>query len=775
MKFSIFGLVTIAAVGGLPAQRYSGAADIDRAIEAAIEAKEIPGAVVLVGRGSVVQFRKAYGSRSIEPARTRMTVDTIFDAASLTKVVATTSCVMKLFEQGRIRLNDPVTRYLPEFQNGSSAITVRQLLTHFSGLRPDLDLEPAWSGYETGIEKALVDKPVAKPGETFIYSDINFILLGEIVHRLSGKPLDVYARELLFVPLTMRDTMFKPPVTLRPRIAPTERDASGKPLRGVVHDETTRFMGGVAGHAGMFTTAADLSRFAQMILNGGTWGKARLFQAATIRKFTEAQTPADQPELRGLGWDIDSRFSANRGELFPIGSHGHTGFTGTSMWIDPASKSYVILLTNSVHPVRRPAISSLRSRVATIVAARAGIKLAGAQITGYNETMVGVRRTVARNGHTLSGLDVLARDSFAAIKGKKVGLITNQTGIDRHGRRNVDVMKAAGVDVKALYSPEHGISGTADHDQIGHGRDESTGIPIFSLYQNSNRRPTAEMLKGIDVLVFDIQDIGARFYTYMCTLLNVMEEAGKLGIPVMVLDRPNPITGVRVEGPMLDDDLQSFIGCYSLPLRHGMTIGEIATMAAAERGWPVKLEVVKMEGWQRGDWFDSTGLIWVNPSPNMRSLNAAVLYPGVGMLENSKNYSVGRGTDSPFEQVGAEWIKGPELADYLNGRHIPGARFYATSFSPASSNLAGKQLEGVRFVVTDRDRFIAVRLGLELAGAYLKLYPGKMSLETNLKLIGNRALAKALEEGVDPRAAAESLEEPVKDFLNRREKYLLYR
>jgi uncharacterized protein YbbC (DUF1343 family)/CubicO group peptidase (beta-lactamase class C family) len=756
-------------------QRYAGAADITRAIQDSIDAGEIPGAVVQVGRGPAVLMRRAIGSRALEPRKEPMTVDTVFDAASLTKVVATTSCIMKLWEQGRIRLNDPVTRYLPEFQAGSSAITVRHLLTHFSGLRPDVDLVPAWTGHETGIQKALIDKPVAAPGETFIYSDINFILLGEIVHRLSGKPLDVYAREILFRPLGMRDTMFKPPAALRPRIAPTERDLDGRPLRGTVHDETTRFMGGVAGHAGMFTTAADLSRFAQMILNGGALGKTRLFQPATIRKFTEPQTPPDQPVLRGLGWDIDSRFSGNRGELFPIGSHGHTGFTGTSLWLDPASRTYVILLANSVHPVRKPAITSLRARVATIAAVHAGIKLAAARLTGYNETMAGARRSVARNGYTLTGLDVLARDSFARLKGKRVGVITNHTGLDREGRRNVDLMLAAGVKVAALYAPEHGIQGTRDDDGIGHATDERTGLPIFSLYQGEKREPTGEMLSGIDLLIFDIQDVGARFYTYMCTMLNAMREAGRAGLPVMILDRPNPITGVHVEGPMLDDDLRSFIGCHSLPLRHGMTLGEIAAMVNDEDRLGVKLEVVKMEGWQRGDWFDSTGLVWVNPSPNMRSLNAALLYPGVAMLESSRNYSVGRGTDSPFEQVGAEWIRGPELANYLNSRHIPGVRVYATRFSPASSNLAGKPVEGIRLVVIDRDRFSSTRFGIELAGALTKLYPGKLSIETNLRLIGNRAVAAALTEGTDPRLVAEAGHESLSEFLRRRDKYLLYR
>ncbi|MEK7753030.1 MAG: serine hydrolase, partial [Acidobacteriota bacterium] len=461
---------------------------------------------------------------------------------------------MKLFEEGKIRLNDPVTRYLPAFQDGKSDITVRHLLTHFSGLRPDLDLEPAWSGYETGIQKALIDQPAGPPGVRFVYSDINFILLGEMVRQLSGQTLPDYAREKIFEPLGMRDTMFRPSESLRGRIAPTERLAgASESLRGVVHDETTRYMGGIAGHAGLFTTADDLAKFAEMMINRGERDGVRVLSSATVQKFTTPQSPADQPILRGGGWDMDSAYSSNRGELFPIGSFGHTGFTGTSLWIDPVSKSYVVLLANSVHPQRRPPITSLRGRVATAAAAALGIDLAGVALTGYNETIVGagLRRAVNRNVQALTGLDVLAAERFAPLKGKRAGLITNHTGLDRDGRRNIDAMIEAGVNLTALYSPEHGIGGREDRQDIGDSRDSKTGIPIYSLYQGENRKPSDQMLRQVDLLVFDIQDVGARFYTYMCTMRNAMIEAARLKLPFWVLDRPNPITGVRVEGPML--------------------------------------------------------------------------------------------------------------------------------------------------------------------------------------------------------------------------------
>jgi uncharacterized protein YbbC (DUF1343 family)/CubicO group peptidase (beta-lactamase class C family) len=811
-------LVLLCAAGLLPAQvapqqgALSGAGAVDEQMERAIHEGLIPGAVVLIGHNGQVVFQKAYGSRALIPQREPMTLDTIFDAASLTKVIATTPSIMRLFEQGQIRLNDPVTKYLPEFQGGHSDITIRNLMTHFSGLRPDLDLKPVWSGYATGVQRALIDKPAGPPGVRFVYSDINFILLAEIVHRLTGKMLNEYARVNFYEPLGMHDTMFLPPASLAPRIAPTEIDpATGQPLRGVVHDDTARYMGGVSGQAGLFTTAGDLAKFAQMMLDGGQGrghggqgkgdggqgkgdggqGKAdpgqgngdhrgdglQLFSPATIQKFTSPQSPADQPILRGLGWDIDSPYSSNRGELFPIGSYGHTGFTGTSLWIDPFSHSYVIILTNAVHPQRGHSITALRSRVATIVAASFGITAPGVKLTGYNETIVGpgLRREVEPKTEVFTGLDVLAEDNFAALRGKRIGLITNQTGLSRDGRRNVDLMLAAGLQLTALFSPEHGLAGNQDRSDISDTKDPTSGLPVFSLYRPAARRIRPEMLDKVDALVFDIQDAGARFYTYSCTMLYAMEEAAKKHLPFFVLDRPNPITGVHAEGPLLDRDLQSFTGCFDIPVRHGMTLGELAGMANGDRNLGLDLHVIPMRGWDRGDWFDETGLLWVDPSPNMRSLNAALFYPGIALLESSPNYSVGRGTDSPFELIGADWIHGRELASFLNGRFIPGVRVYPARFQPTSANFAGKTIDGVRFVVTNRDTFDSFRLGLEVAFALRKLYPGKIDWQENRFLIGNRVVLKQLEDGADPRTILQGMQASLAGFNRQKQRYMLYR
>jgi uncharacterized protein YbbC (DUF1343 family)/CubicO group peptidase (beta-lactamase class C family) len=770
-------LCAMLAAGAGCAQTFSGSALLDQTVQQAIEDGRIPGAVVVIGHNGQIVHRKAYGKRALEPTPEPMTVDTIFDLASLTKVIATTSSLMKLFEEGRFRLNDRVTQYLPEFQNGKSELTIRNLLTHFSGMPPDLVLNPPWSGYHTGIHKAMAEKPNTPPGTHFVYSDINFILLGELVHRLSGQLLSDYSREHIFLPLGMKETMFQPPASLIARIAPTERNgANGLPLRGMVHDETSRYMGGVAGHAGLFSTAGDLARFCEMLLRKGELDGTRLYSPLTVEKFTTPQSPPDQPILRGLGWDIDSPFSGNRGDLFPIGSYGHTGFTGTSIWIDPVSDTYVILLTNSVHPFRRPAITGLRGKIATITAAALGIDAPGVALTGYNETIngAGLRREVERNAKTLTGLEALAADAFQPLKGKRIGLLTNQTGVDRGGRRNVDMMRSAGVDIVALFSPEHGIAGAEDQENLRDTVDRATGIKVFSLYGKTNR-PTPEMLRGLDTLVFDIQDVGTHFYTYETTMAYAMEAAAKAGIAYYVLDRPNPITGVHVEGPLVDSDLLSMVGYFPVPLRHGMTMGELAKMFNVENHIGANLTVIAMRDWQRGDWFDATDQPWINPSPNMRSLNAALLYPGVGMLEYAKNYSVGRGTDAPFEQIGADFIRGPELAAYLNRRRIPGVRVYATRFQPTSSNLAGTAVEGVRFVSTNRDDFDTARLGLEIAAALQKLYPGKIDFEANRRLIGSMEVVHALAAGDDPQDIQEKIADGVAAFLKLREKYLLYR
>jgi uncharacterized protein YbbC (DUF1343 family) len=729
------------------AQDLPGTAEIDSAINQAIHEGKLPGAVLLIGHDGQVAYRKAYGERSLVPDREAMTTDTIFDIASLTKIIASTSAMMKLYDEGKFKPDDLVTKYLPEFQGGHSSITIRNLMTHYSGLPPDLILEPAWSGYETGIHKALTEKPTAPPGTKFVYSDINFELVGEIVHRLSGMPENEYVQKILFTPLGMKDTGYLPDPSLKSRIAPTEEQKDGDVLRGVVHDPTARYMGGVAGHAGVFSTADDLAKFCQMILDGGEG----LFSPSTIKMFTSPASPPGEKDVRGLGWDIDSRYSGNRGNLFPIGtSFGHTGFTGTSIWIDPASKTYVILLANSVHPHVGMNITPLRREVATLAA----------ESVGYSDVR--------------TGLDVLVADGFNELKGKKVGLITNQTGIDRAGRRNVDLMVKAGVNVVALFSPEHGFGGVEDRPGIADARDPATGLRIFSLYGTTTTGPTPAMLAGIDTLVFDIQDVGVRFYTYETEMLYAMQAAAKANIAFYVLDRPNPITGTHVEGPMLEAANESRgLGAFPLPLRHGLTIGELARMENGELALGADLHVIAMIDWKRDQWFDYTEEPWRDPSPNIRNLNEAILYPALAMIEYSTNYSVGRGTDAPFEHIGADWIDGVQLASYMTARGIPGVRFHAVEFTPTSSNFAGKKIQGIGIELTDRNAFSATKLGIELALALGKLYPGKIDWAASRRLIGSDDVVSALTE-TNPEALSFA-DAGIPQFIAQREKYLLYK
>ncbi len=759
-------------------------AALDGIIEQAIANDELPGAVLLVGHRGLILHRKAYGSRAVLPAREPMTVDTVFDLASLTKVVATTSAVAKLIEQGKIRLNDPVARYIPEFAtNGKEQVTIRQLATHTGGLRPIPKLPDDWMGADAVLQAIYSDTLTAPPGARFVYSDCDFIVLGELVRRVSGLPLDQFVEQNIFKPLGMTHTRFRPPTEWLPRIAPTEEidlpegakagSGKGRVLRGVVHDPRARGMGGVAGHAGLFSTAADLAVFARMLLADGVGPKGkRIFAAATVEKITTPQTPPWSPTLRGIGWDIDSTYSAPRGELFPVGSFGHTGFTGTAIWIDPGSKTFVILLANSVHPYGRPAISSLRSKVATAVAAALNLDGRG-QITSLNERRVGADHSQPRVADTRAGIDVLVEQKFAPLRGKRVGLITNHTGVARDGRSTIDVLaKAEGVQLVALFSPEHGISGRAD-DKVTSGTDPATGLPIHSLY-GETRRPTDEMLKGIDALVFDVQDAGVRFYTYVTTMGYCMEEAAKRGIAFYVLDRPNPLGGEMVEGPMLDANRLNFVGYFPLPVRYAMTLGELAAMFNAENKIGADLHVIAMENWQRRDMFEATGLEWIAPSPNLRSLDATVLYPGIEILQ-AGGVAVGRGTDTPFELFGAPWIRGRELADTLNRRFIPGVRFVPIRFTPRSGPHKDAACEGAALVITDRWSLNSMLMGMEIAAALWKLYPKDFQLEKIITLVGNAATIERLKKGDPPDRIVNDWANDIEAFRTMRAKYLLYR
>lgn len=794
---------------------------IDALVEADIKDKKLPGAVVLVGHKGKIVFRKAFGNRSLVPTVEPMTVDTIFDLASLTKVVATTTSIMILVEQGKLRLSDTIGKFIPDIDDEQvKKVSIQQLMTHTSGFAPDFDLREKWTGREGMLAALKKEKLRTPPGTKFVYSDINFITLGEILERVSGKPLHTF-----FLDNVVKDLMKTPDtgfwtLLVRPdgiggmfprfeklriaRTAPTENvkgqqsylggEFSGTNgdniLRSEVHDPTAYRMGGVAGHAGLFSTADDLARFCQMLLNGGTLDGKRIMSTQTVALMTRPIVVSETGETRGLGWDINTAFSSNRGELFPLGSFGHTGFTGTSIWIDRVSQTFVIFLSNRVHPDGKGDVTPLRAKIATVVASAIedtpieAFRLAesvyasqvAAQLPAFQERLERSKNSLSaipKNATVLNGIDFLEKENFKPLDGLKIGLVTNQTGRDLKGTPTIDILKnAPNVKLVALFSPEHGIRGQAD-EKVSDSIDEKTGLPIYSLY-GETRRPKPEQLKDLDAIVYDIQDIGTRFYTYTATLKNVMEEAAKLGKPIFVLDRPNPINGLTIEGPIADEDKLSFIAAHTTPVRYGLTIGELGQMMNSERKIGADLRVIKMDGWSRSMWFDETGQSWINPSPNMRSLTEATLYPGIGLLETT-NVSVGRGTDTPFEVVGAPWIEGQKLAGYLNQRNLRGVRFVSIKFKPNSSTFKDQDCGGVNVIVINRDSFNSVRTGIEIAAALRKLYPNDWEIDKYGRLLVNGQILEMVKRGDSPETIENAVKGQTDDFLRRRLPFLIYK
>ncbi len=741
---------------------------IAQSVEQAIRARQTPGAVILIGNQGKVVYRRAFGHRALEPKQFLMKIDTLFDIASLTKVVATTTALLQLVENGRASLDDPVAKYWPEFkENGKAEVTLQHLLTHYSGLRPDLDLKPPWSGYETALKKIEEEKLISPPGTRFVYSDINFEVLGEIVQRVSGQSLDVYCGEHVFNLLGMKDTCFKPSLALSDRIAPTRKNNPGE-----VHDPTAYRMGGVAGHAGLFSTVDDLSIFAQMLLDGGRGKNGQILSQVMVEKMTLPQSPPDKLPLRGLGWDIGTPFASNRNVLFSAGSYGHKGFTGTMFWVDPVSQTYVIILSNRLHPSGKGNVEALRNEIISLVSETMG-PISTEQVLTMRPSLADYNKNAeGQTDHLKSGIDMLASKKFAPLSGLRVGLITNHSGLDSAGRRTIDLLsKAPQVKLAAIFSPEHGLSGK-EEGKISPTIDPSTGLPVYSLYGDT-KRPKEKMLRSLDALVFDIQDAGARFFTYITTMAYAMEAAAKKEIAFYVLDRPNPITGTLVQGPIMDEEFKSFTGYYPLPVRHGMTVGELAEMFNVENRIGAKLRVIKMEGYRRSDWYDETGLPWVSPSPNLRTVTEAILYPGVAMVEGA-NVSVGRGTDSPFELLGAPWIKAKELTAYLNNRKIQGIRFLPVDFIPKSSCFKDRMCQGVQVVLVDRQALDSPALGVEIASALHRLYPKDFQLCKTSGLIGSREILRAIKEDQDPNSIVQKWQGPLEQFCKLRSKYLLY-
>jgi SSS family transporter len=883
----------------------------------AIAAHKLPGAVVLVGHNGKVVFERAYGDRKLagepgldgkpSPAEP-MTEDTIFDMASLTKCLATATAVMQLYEQGKIaNFDDPVEKYLPAFNpqhdENRAKVTLRMLLTHTSGEAPDVDLKDPWGlaapDRAEGFRRALTTALKGVPGTHFEYSDINFILLGDLVETLTGESEDVYAAEHIFQPLGMIETGYHAfdrtcgPVqrvganvisTYNPRmgrilykclantwqpgnerIAPTAHDNEGNAatnpdfdrlLRGTVHDPTTRRMGGVAGHAGVFSTAQDVSLFASALLEkllddtgpfplrqstlmfmvvpeqkGGNQGQilnAQSAESAAIKAGDKPAAPGLAPhypaikgqDLRGFGWDIDTAFSKPRGAIFPIGSFGHTGFTGTSLWMDPTSNTYVILLANAIHPRGNPPISNLRGQVATAAAKALGLPV------DHSSPVLSCSADCPWNADlgrslivptTLTGIDVLESTQFSALANfHHLGLFTNQSGLDANGHRTIDVLykhfqTTSTQQLTTIFTPEHGLSAQQDTTHQRAEKDEGTNLPVISLYgaHDADRRPTHAQLAGLDAVVIDLQDAGVHFWTYEAAMGYFLEAASTEQteyhhtVSIVLLDRPNPVGGVAVQGPVSDPGRESYVNYMPLPVRHGLTFGELARYIVAAKHLSTTLTIVPMQHWQRSEFYADTGLPWVNPSPNLRSAEAALRYPALGLIEYN-NLSVGRGTDHPFSFFGAgipstkssgstatggladagspttagAWFKATEVANYLTARNIPGVTFTPTAEAIAEDAnhypFHGQTIEAVRVTLTDPRQADTPELGIEILAALHHLYPTQFNLPRAMPLVCNQATMDALTRGDDPRDIAASWQPALAAFEAGTTPYLLY-
>ncbi len=741
---------------GLNASRLDA---IDELVAAEIEKGNLPGCVVMIGRRDGIALKRAYGQRQVEPTSEKMTLDTVFDMASLTKPLATATSIMLLIERGQIRLHDPVATYIPEFsKNGKDSITIEHLLTHQGGLIPDNPLADYEQGPAEAWKRILELTPTDPVGKKFAYTDVGFLVLGKVIHRVTGQNVATFAAENIFQPLGMAETGYLPKAELRARAATTEQ-REGKWLRGEVHDPRSALLGGIAGHAGLFSTAADLAKYARMFLSAGDGGDSQFLSPLTIAEMSRPRN-IDGNE-RALGWDSLSKYSTNRGELFSRKAVGHGGFTGTAMWIDPQLDLFVIFLASRLHPDGVGNVNPLAGRIGTIAAAA----ICGSDCVPQNKN---------DTTKTLLGIDVLARNQFASLKGRRVGLITNHTGLNSQGERTIDLLHAAPeVELVAIFSPEHGLQGKLDVANISDTRDEATGLPVHSLYGES-RKPEAKQLEGIDTLVFDIQDIGTRFYTYVSTMGLALEAAAEHDLKFVVLDRPNPLGGELVEGPVLDADKKSFVGHHAIPVRHGMTVGELAQMFVAENNLDVDLQVVNIEDWSRDQYWDQTGLVWTNPSPNMRCLTQAVLYPGIGLLETT-NISVGRGTDTPFEVIGAPWVDGPKLARHLSQRDLPGVAFVPIRFVPRESKFANEACQGINILVIDRQDFQSVKTGLVIALALKELFPQDWDMAPYNRLLANDQVFSAIASSNTISQIEELIAPKLAEFKLRRRNFLIYR
>jgi len=649
-----------------------------RALAAAVKASGAPGAVACLGHRDTITFLGAQGARTRVPSLEPTANDTVYDLASLTKVVATTTAVMALMEQQLLDLEQPVVEFVP--LSNLRGVSVRHLLTHTSGLPAHKDLYREVNTADAMLARIGGLELSWPPGTRRRYSDFGFMLLARIVSLTVKDTFDAYCAREIFTPLGMADTTFNPAPALAARAAATEQCAwRGRLLQGEVHDENAAAMGGVSGHAGLFSTAPDLAKFCRALLEG------TLLKDATLDLMLR---PGQVPGYawQGLGWKLDGWMSGNEGYLPSRWSFGHTGWTGTSLWLDRDTGRYAILLSNTCHPTRANRDNVSLRQVFHIPVARAWYP----------------RRTNAQ-----TGLDQLAVDEYDTLRGKRVGLLTNVAAVNAQGMQTQHLLRdAPGVQLRHLFGPEHGLRAQAEAGASV--ASESGSIPITSLY-GDRTSPTPEELAQLDMLVVDLPDVGARYYTYAATLLDCMKACAAANKAVLVLDRPNPLGGEIIEGAVAQVYGRN-VCVAPMPVRHGMTLGELAQFMHRSLAVPGPApRVIPADNWPRELMWYESGLPWRPPSPNLPDADTALLYIGNALFEGV-NINEGRGTELPFQIIGAPWLDPAQVLKNVDSAYAAGVDIATATFTPrpiagksSSPRFNGEACKGFRFTLYDRD------------------------------------------------------------------------
>lgn len=721
--------------------------ELKQALEQAVKDSGAPGAVGYVGHGGKTLFHEAAGQRTLIPTPVAAKKDTIYDLASLTKAIATTTSVMLLHERGTLDLDRPVSELLPlpSFQ----AITPRHLLTHTAGLPPFKQWHMEAHSVDEYIQRIAGLTLASAPGERRVYSDLGFMVLGRIVELLGQRTLDAFALENIFDPLEMAHTRFNPPAAWREDCAATEQCPwRGKLMQGEVHDENAYAVGGVSGHAGLFAPAEDLARFCRGLLEG------KLLKRETVEMMVQPGAVPRYP-WQVLGWKIDPWAEGSEGYLRSRRAIGHTGWTGTCLWMDLDSAHFAILLSNTPHPDREHRDNATLRRT-------------------FFDPVAALCHPATTNAHT--GLDRLAWEEFDSLKGKRVALLTNQCAVDLLGRPILDVLALEpGISVVRVFSPEHGFTGQAEAgEQVGAQR---APVPIVSLY-GDQKKPEPAQLRDIDLLVVDLPDIGARYYTYMATMKDSMAACAAAGVPVMVLDRPNPLGGSVIEGPIATVT-GSLVCCAPLPVRHGMTLGELAMFFkanAADCGL-VELSVSEVNGWPRAFQAPQCALPWLAPSPNIPSFESALLYIGTCLFEGV-NLNEGRGTETPFQVFGAPWLDAKKIVSKLSREDVAGCRLEVVAYTPLS--IPGKSktpiyqdqvCRGVQIHVESAAAARPFRLVYALLRAIHQRHADTLEWKPFFDtLAGGDGLRKAIQSGTSAESYLESLEGELESFEKARPK-----